>query len=56
MVARSFKLPPTVDTLLDAVADKMGLNKTAALIVAINNLAKVEGVTVRAKEGNDHDD
>ena len=40
----SLRVPPHIGQLWDALARKMGLNKTSVLIVALRELAKKEGV------------
>ena len=42
---RSFRLTDEADKLLQAIADKYGISKTAALEIVIRNQAKVEKVT-----------
>ncbi len=41
---RSFRLTETADNLLDQLAERMGLSKTAVLETLIRNEAKAEGV------------
>lgn len=43
---RSFRLTETADALLQSLADKKGLSKTAVLEILIRDEAKREGVTV----------
>lgn len=40
----SLRVPPHIGRLWEALAKKMGLNKTAVLIVALRDLAKKEGM------------
>jgi hypothetical protein len=47
---RSFRLTPTADALLGALADKKGLSKTAVLETLIRDEAKREKVTLPAAE------
>jgi predicted transcriptional regulator len=41
---RSFRLTDEADKLLQAIADKYGISKTAALEIVIRNQAKAEKV------------
>lgn len=43
-VTRSFRLTDEADKLLQAIADKYGISKTAALEIVIRNQAKLEKV------------
>ena len=46
LIGSSIRLPVRIDKLWEAVAAQMGLNKTAVLILAINELADRKGVSV----------
>jgi predicted transcriptional regulator len=42
--ATSYRLTPEAKRLLDALAQKLGIRKTAALEIAIREKAKKEGI------------
>jgi hypothetical protein len=46
----SFRLPATIDKLLEDTANKIGQNRTATLVEAIRLLARQEGVPMRTEE------
>lgn len=48
----TWRVQPSVGELLEATAAKMGLNKTAVLVVALRDLAKKEGVEVNESNAN----
>jgi hypothetical protein len=50
--AMNWRVKASIGELLEATAAKMGLNKTAVLVVALRDLAKKEGVEVKEDSDN----
>jgi len=44
LVKRSFQWPPHIDALLTRMAQIMGVNKTSAVIIAVQTLAEQKGI------------
>jgi hypothetical protein len=52
----SLRVPLAIGQLWDGLAEKMQLNKTAVLVIALRQLAKAEGVAERPPELKESDE